>query len=256
VVTEANSKATVIESYVSMADHAYLTDAVTEIVAGEGANVDHYKFLRESPDAYHVSIGRLELKRDSNVTSTVIGQGAAIARNDMHANQAEMGSTSRQWGLYVMRGSEHLDHYINVDHAAPHATSRIYYKGILDGEAHAIYGGTVFVHRGAQKIDARQDDKNLLLSEGAEVDTKPALEIYADDIKAGHGAASGKIDENTLFYMRSRGLDLETASQLLIYGFASEVIESVQLAGFRQYLTGWFDSIAGKLSHVRFGEGT
>ncbi len=254
VVMEANSKATVIESYVGLADDVYLTDAVTEVVVGEGAKLDHYKFLRESATSYHVSIGRLDLKRDAQVTSTFIGQGAAISRNDMHANQAEPGSSTHLWGLYVTRGTEHVDHFINIDHAAPHTTSRIYYKGILDGQSHAVYGGTVFVHRGAVKSDARQDDKNLLLSEGSEVDTKPALEIYADDIKAGHGAASGKIDENTLFYMRSRGLDLETASRLLIYGFASEVIESVKLEDFRQYLKGWFDGIVPTLSHVRFGE--
>ena len=124
-------------------------------------------------------------------------------------------------------GTQHIDNYVNIDHAKPHTTSRLYYKGILDGRSKAVFGGTVLVRRDAQKADAQQTDKNLILSDHAEVDSKPSLLIYADDVKCGHGATAGHIDEDIIFYMRTRGLDLETASSLLIHGFASEIIETV-----------------------------
>ena len=146
------------------------------------------------------------------------------------------GGSSHLKGLYVTAGSQHLDNYINIDHAKPHCTSRLYYKGILDGESRAVFGGTVLVRPGAAKTDAYQEDKNLLLSEKAEVDSKPSLEIYADDVKCGHGATAGTVTEDAIFYMRSRGLDLEKASALLIQGFASEITDSVRVAPLRAYL--------------------
>ena len=133
-----------------------------------------------------------------------------------------------------------MDNYINIDHAKPHTTSRLNYKGILDGHSRAVFGGTVWVRKDAQKTDAQQSDKNLVLSPNAEVDSKPALFIYADDVKCGHGATAGNIDEETVFYMRSRGVDLKTASRLLIYGFASEIIDTVEDEHLRRYLQGLF----------------
>ena len=143
-------------------------------------------------------------------------------------------------GLYMTSGRQHVDNYINIDHAKPNTTSRLYYKGILDGQSRAVFGGTVLVRKDAQKTDAIQSDKNLLLSPEAEVDTKPALFIYADDVKCGHGATAGNIDEDTVFYMRSRGIDLKTASQLLIYGFASEIVDTVQDEHLHSYLQDLF----------------
>ena len=146
------------------------------------------------------------------------------------------GSSCTLNGLYMTAESQHIDNYINIDHAKPHTTSRLYYKGILDGKSRAVFGGTVLVRRDAQKADARQSDKNLILSKDAEVDSKPSLLIYADDVKCGHGATAGHIDDDSLFYMRSRGLDQATASGLLVRGFASEVIEEVKLEELRVYL--------------------
>ena len=139
-------------------------------------------------------------------------------------------------GLYFTSGSQHMDNYININHEKPHATSRLYYKGILDGRARAVFGGTVYVQPGAIKTDSHQEDKNLVLSPNAEVDSKPSLFIYADDVKCGHGATAGNIDQDTVFYMRSRGIDLETASRLLIYGFASEIIDTVEDEYLKSYL--------------------
>ncbi|MCH6555925.1 MAG: SufD family Fe-S cluster assembly protein, partial [Chloroflexi bacterium] len=139
-------------------------------------------------------------------------------------------------GLYLTSGSQHIDNYINIEHAKPHGTSRLFYKGILDGESKAVFGGTVLVRPGADKTDAHQEDKNLLLSEKAEVASKPSLEIYADDVKCGHGATAGTIAEDAIFYMRSRGLDLETATAFLIKGFASGILDKVRVQPLRAFL--------------------
>ena len=145
-------------------------------------------------------------------------------------------------GLYLTKGSQHIDNYINIDHAEPYGTSRMFYKGILDGRSRAVFGGNVTVRKDAQKTDAQQTDKNLLLSEYAEVDSKPSLLIYADDVKCGHGATAGHIDADTVFYMHSRGLDLPTASRILIHAFASEIIDTVALEPLREYLDAQFQS--------------
>jgi Fe-S cluster assembly protein SufD len=236
VVAGANSKATVIESYIGLGGARYLTNAVTEIALEDGAQVDHYKLMLESGDAFHVASTRVDQARDSTYFSLSYAMGALIGRNDLRVVLDGPGGSSRLNGLYVTTGRQHLDNYINIDHAKPHCTSRLYYKGILDGESRAVFGGTVLVRPGAVKTDAYQEDKNLLLSEKAEVDSKPSLEIYADDVKCGHGATAGTVTEDAIFYMRSRGLDLEKASALLIQGFASEITDSVRVAPLRAYL--------------------
>jgi Fe-S cluster assembly protein SufD len=139
-------------------------------------------------------------------------------------------------GLYLTGGSQHIDNYLNIDHAKPHTTSRLFYRGILDGESRAVFGGTVLVRPGADKTDAHQEDKNLILSEKAEVVSKPSLEIYADDVVCGHGATAGAFADDAVFYMRSRGLDLETASGFLVKGFASGVLDRVRIEPLRHYL--------------------
>ena len=165
-----------------------------------------------------------------------IAHGAALGRNDFGVTLAGTGAECTLNGLYLTAGSQHIDNYINIDHAEPYGTSRLFYKGILDGRSRAVFGGNVTVRKDAQKTDAQQTDKNLLLSEEAEVDSKPSLLIYADDVKCGHGATAGHIDEDTVFYMRSRGLDLPTASRILIHAFASEIIDTVALEPLREYL--------------------
>ncbi|MCH7522304.1 MAG: Fe-S cluster assembly protein SufD [Chloroflexi bacterium] len=236
IVAGARSELTVIESYVSLSSSRYLTDAVTEIVVGDGAQVDHYKLLLESEGAFHVATSRVYQGEDSVFSSTLYARGAAIARNDIQVLLDAPGSSCTLNGLYLTSGSQHIDNYINIEHAKPHGTSRLFYKGILDGESKAVFGGTVLVQPGADKTDAHQEDKNLLLSEKAEVASKPSLEIYADDVKCGHGATAGTIAEDAIFYMRSRGLDLETATAFLIEGFASGILDKVRVQPLRAFL--------------------
>ncbi len=231
-----NSQASLVESYVSLADARFLTDAVTEVMLEDGANVSHYRLLLESTEAYHVGVSRVYQSQDSTFTSASFAKGAAIGRNDFQVLLDAPGASCTLNGLYLTTGTQHMDNYINIDHAKPNGTSRLLYKGILDGKSRAVFGGNVTVRQEAQKTDAQQTDKNLLLSLDAEVDSKPSLLIYADDVKCGHGATAGHIDEDTLFYMQSRGLDVDTASQILIHAFASEIIDTVELTPLREYL--------------------
>ena len=238
----ANSRVTVIETFAGLDDTRYLTNAVTEVAVGEGASVEHYRLLTEGMDAYHVGVSRVLQQKDSAFSSVSIAKGAALGRNDFGVKLAGTGAECTLNGLYLTKGSQHIDNYINIDHAEPYGTSRMFYKGILDGRSRAVFGGNVTVRKDAQKTDAQQTDKNLLLSEYAEVDSKPSLLIYADDVKCGHGATAGHIDADTVFYMRSRGLDLPTASRILIHAFASEIIDTVALEPLREYLDQQFQS--------------
>ena len=236
VITAApNSRATVIETFVGP-DTRYLTNAVMETNVGDGASIEHYRLLLEGQDAYHVGVSRVLQQKDSRFSSVAIAQGAAIGRNDFGVTLAGTGAECTLNGLYLTTGNQHIDNYINIDHAEPYGTSRLFYKGILDGRSRAVFGGNVTVRKDAQKTDAQQTDKNLLLSEEAEVDSKPSLLIFADDVKCGHGATAGHIDADTVFYMRSRGLDLATASRILIHAFASEIIDTVSLEPLREFL--------------------
>ncbi|HEU0021057.1 MAG TPA: Fe-S cluster assembly protein SufD [Dehalococcoidia bacterium] len=236
LVAGRNSQVNLVESYVSLADARYLTDAVTEIVLEDGANVVHYRLLLESTEAYHVGVSRVYLSQDSTFTSASFARGAALGRNDFQVLLDAPGANCTLNGLYLTNGTQHMDNFINIDHAKPNGTSRLLYKGILDGKSRAVFGGNVTVRKEAQKTDAQQTDKNLLLSLDAEVDSKPSLLIYADDVKCGHGATAGHINNDTLFYMQSRGLDVATASQILIHAFASEIIDTVELTPLREYL--------------------
>ena len=230
IIAGRNTRLTVFESYVG-ADPAkasqYFTNAVTEIAVGEGAKVNHYRLLDESNAAYHVGTTRVTQDRDSSYESGSFALGCALGRHDLSVLLDGTGAYCSLNGLYLTDNTEHMDNLISIDHAHPHGTSRLYYKGILDGRSRAVFGGTVLVREDAQKTDAQQTDKNLILSDRAEVDSKPSLLIYADDVKCGHGATAGHIDEDTMFYMRSRGIDPQTASQILIHAFASEIIDTV-----------------------------
>ena len=240
VIAGPRSESTLIESYVGLEGNRYFTNSVTEIIIEDGAEIDHYRLLAESDDAFHVGTARVHQADNSKFSSIAFAKSAALARYDLYVGLDGPDSSCELNGLYMTTGAQHIDNLINIDHVKPHTTSRLLYKGVLDGKSRAVFGGTVWVREGAAKSDAHQSDKNLLLSPDAEIDTKPALYIYADDVKCGHGATAGNIDEDTVFYMRSRGLDLETASRLLIYGFASEMIEKVQPVDLRAYLEGLF----------------
>ena len=240
VVAGAESKATIIESYVGLGNNRYFTNAVAEIAVGEGADVDHYRVLAETENAFHVGVERVYQAANSTFTSGTFQKGPALGRYDLSVHLDGPDAKCDLKGLYLTSGDQHMDNLINIDHARPNGTSRLYYKGILDGKSRAVFGGTVLVRKDAQKTDALQSDKNLVLSPDAEVDTKPALFIYADDVKCGHGATAGNIDRETVFYMRSRGVDPETASRLLIYGFASEIIDTVRVDELRTRLESMF----------------
>lgn len=236
VVLGRHASATIVESYLSPTLGHYFTDAVTEIVLAEGAEVDHYRLLLESPGSFHVGSSRVHQSGDSSLFSASFETGAAMVRNDFKVLLDGPGSSCMLNGLYLTTDNQHVDNLISIDHAKPHTTSRLSYKGILDGKSRAVFGGEVLVRKDAQKTDAHQTDRNLLLSKDAEVDSKPSLLIYADDVKCGHGATAGHLDETALFYLRSRGLDLETAGRMLVHAFAGEIIETVKLQPLRDFL--------------------
>ncbi len=229
VVAGAGSKATIVESHVGLTDTPYLTDPVTEIAVGAGARLTHYKLALEGEGASHVATTQVRQERDSTFTSVVFTAGGRLVRNSLNVTLDGEGAETTLNGLYLTSGTQHVDHHTFIDHARPRTTSRELYKGIVDGKSRAVFSGRILVRRDAQKADARQTNKNLVLSAGAEVDTKPFLEIFADDVKCSHGATAGKLDETSLFFLRARGLDPERARDLLAYAFASEIVNLMAL---------------------------
>jgi Fe-S cluster assembly protein SufD len=229
IVAEANAQATVVEHYAAAVDAAYLTNAVTTVVGAANSSVEHYKLQEESAKAFHVAGIHATQARDSRFTSHSIALGGAIARNDITTRLAAEGAECTLNGLYMVAGRQLVDHHTRIDHATPRGKSREYYRGVLDGTSRGIFNGKVVVHPDAQHTDAEQANHNLLLSKAAEVDTKPQLEIFADDVRCTHGATVGQLDENMIFYLRSRGIESEVAKALLIYAFAHDIIGRVRL---------------------------
>ena len=209
VVAEENSSATLIESFVSNGDGRYFTNAIVEIVLKDGAQLEHYRLQRESKNAFHVSTTSAELGRASRYDTTSINLGAQLSRHDISVVMDHEGAETSVDGLYMVGSDQHTDTHSVIDHKQPHCSSHQLYKGILDGNGRAVFNGKIYVREGAQKTDAMQTNKNLLLSDKARVDTKPQLEIYADDVKCAHGAAVGQIDPEELFYLETRGIGPE-----------------------------------------------
>ena len=236
VVAEENSSATLIESFVSSNGGKYFTNAIAEIVVKDGAQLEHYRVQLESNNAYHVSTTSAELGRASRYETTSINLGAQLSRHDVSVVMEHEGAETAVDGLYMVGSDQHSDTHSVIDHKQPHCTSHQLYKGILDGNGRAVFNGKVFVREGAQKTDAQQTNKNLLLSDKARVDTKPQLEIYADDVKCAHGAAVGQIDPEELFYLETRGIGPELGRSLLTYGFAEEVIGKIKIDSIRSQL--------------------
>ena len=233
---DSKSQLELIENHYGNKNSKYTSNNVLEIKINKQSDLKHYRLLEESENSIHTNTTRVYIDEKSKFKSFAFSKGAQLARYDLKVSMPHEHSEIELNGLYYTSGKEHLDNYINLDHIAPHCISRINYKGILDGESHAIFGGTVLVREGAIKTDSLQSDKNLVLSPKAEIDSKPSLFIYVDDILAGHGATAGNIDEKTVYYMRSRGLDLETASKMLISGFAMEIIDKVNINELNDYL--------------------
>jgi Fe-S cluster assembly protein SufD len=236
VVAEENSSATVIESYVSAHDSPYFTNAVVEMVLKDGARLEHYKVQREGAQAFHVATTVADLGASSSYDATTITFGAQLSRHDINVTMDHEGAECWVDGLYLVTAAQHTDTHSVIDHCKPHCTSHQLYKGILDGKSRAVFNGKIFVRHDAQKTDAMQTNKNLLLSNEARVDTKPQLEILADDVKCAHGAAVGQIEEDELFYLETRGIHPDLARNLLTYGFAEEVIGKIKIDSIRAQL--------------------
>lgn len=238
IVSGEDSQATILEDYVSLGGGVAFSNAVTEMVVGQNSVMSHYLIERENVQSFNVSTLRMEQGRSSNVTSHSVLLGGALVRNNIHPVLAGEGCECVINGLFVPRGRQHMDNYMKVEHASPHGASRQFYKGILDGQARGVFHGRIIVHKDAQKTDAKQTNMNLLLSEDAQIDTKPQLEIYADDVKCTHGATIGQIDEEAIFYLRSRGIAEASAKALLLFAFAGESLQRMKIEPLRKYLEG------------------
>ncbi len=221
------SKATIVETYAGPPRTSYLSNAVSELVLEANATLDYYRIQQHGDQGFHVGTTQAVLDSGANFSSTTLDLGGDLVRNNLNALLDAPESSCTLNGLYLAGNSQKIDNQVIIDHAKPHTNSRELYKGILGGRARAAFHGSIIVQKDAQKVDAKQEDKNLLLSDRAQVNVKPAFWIYADDVKCGHGAASGQIDENSLFYLQSRGIGHEQAHRLLVRGFANEIIETV-----------------------------
>ena len=238
IVAAQNSRASIIESYVCVRDNTYFTNSVTEISLGEGARLDHYKIQRESEQSFHVGTIQARQSRASQLHSFSFAVGGALARTNIYTSLAGDGATCTLNGLYLTDGAQHIDNQTRIEHIAPNCPSHEVYKGILDGRSHGVFNGKVYVHPEAQKTDGKQSNNNLLLSPHARIDTKPELEIFADDVKCTHGATVGRLDEVAMFYLNSRGIGPDTARMLLTYAFAADVLETIELEALKKALEG------------------
>ena len=236
VLAGKESRVTVVERYAGLAPGRYFTNAVTEVVAGPGARVELYKVQQEGEEAFHVGTTQATLQRDSAFASFTLDLGGGLVRNNLSVLMEGEGSSCVVNGLTVVGGSQHVDNQTLIDHAVSHTTSREAYKGVLGGRSRSVFHGSIVVRRDAQKVDAQQTDKNLLLSDRAEADTSPAFWIYADDVKCSHGAACGPVDEDALLYLRSRGIGEQEARYLLAYGFVNDVLSTIPTESVRVHL--------------------
>jgi Fe-S cluster assembly protein SufD len=236
VVVEREARVSIVETYASLSQRPYWTNAVTEVVVGEGARVDFHRVQRESGSAYHVAATQTHQGRDSTVNLHTVAFGAALSRHDISAVMAGPGGRLILNGLYLLADKQHADHHTTIDHAADHCESHEYFNGVLDDHARGVFTGRIIVRPGAQKTDSKQTNNNLLLSTDAHADSQPQLEIYADDVKCTHGSTVGPLDPRALFYLRSRGVGEEDARRLMTYGFAAEILGRMEVAPLRQQL--------------------
>ncbi len=236
IVAGRQSQATVIQSYGGVGEGRYLSNAVTEIVLGPAAVLRHYTVQQHSRQASHIATTQVALGRDSNLSAVNVDLGGGLVRNNLNVLTVDQGGSCLLNGVYLIGGSQHVDNQVIVDHAKPYTTTRELYKGVLAGKSRSVFHGSIIVRPGAVKVDAKQEDKNLLLSNQAEADTKPSFWIYCDDVKCAHGAACGQLDENALFYLRSRGIDEQEARHILTRAFVVEVINSIAHEGLRAHV--------------------
>ena len=238
VVAGDRTQARIVETYAGPQGAAYFTNAVTEIFAGENAVIDHYKVQEESFEAFHIASMHVHAGRSANVSSHSFSLGGKLVRNDANALLDGDGAECTLNGLYLADGERLVDNHTLIDHAKAHCPSHEIYKGILGGKARAIFNGKIIVRQDAQKTDAKQTNRALLLSDNASINTKPQLEIFADDVKCTHGAAIGQLDDDAIFYLRTRGLTYFEARDMLIHAFAGDILDRVKIASLKTALEG------------------
>jgi Fe-S cluster assembly protein SufD len=236
IVAGKNSQVTVIEHFVSVDNGIYFTNTVTEIFVDENAVLDHIKFQDESRNAFHIARMEVDQERNSNFTSNMISLGGSLSRNDFNTRFNNTGGECMLNGLFMTDGNQLFDVHTMIDHAKPYCSSHEHYKGILDGKSRGVFNGKVMVRPDAQKTNAFQENNNILLSDNALVNTKPQLEIFADDVKCSHGATIGQIEDEALFYLKSRGIGDKTARGMLIHAFAGDVVNSIKVEAVRNFL--------------------
>lgn len=250
VFAGAGSRATIVETYAGVPGGVYFTNAVTEVVLDEGSTVEHYKVQNEQQTAFHVGLLDVRQERSSRCTAHSVALGSSIARHEVNVKLEGAGAQTTLNGLYLPQNEQLLDNPTTIEHAAPRCTSSQLYKGVVDGKGHGVFDGRIVVAAGADKTDASQTNKNLLLSASAQIDTRPRLEIFADDVKCAHGATVGQLDEEAVFYLRSRGIALNAARGLLTYAFVSQMLELIRVAPLRSSLE---KQIAARLSAAGVG---
>ena len=235
-ISGKNSQATIIEHYAAISDNTYFTNAVTEIFTGENSTLNHIKIQEESINSFHISETAIEMESNSNFESAAISFGGEISRDEINCKFNGQGCEATLNGLFMLDDSQLHDTHTAIEHAKPFCNSHEHYKGILDGKSRGVFNGKVMVRPNAQKTNAFQENNNIILSNEALVNTKPQLEIFADDVKCSHGATIGQIDQDSMFYLKSRGIGEETARTILIHAFASDVVKSIKVNELRDYL--------------------
>lgn len=237
IVAGKNSRATLIERYAALeSTDTYFTNAVTEVSLGQGAVLDHYKVQQESLHAYHMASMQAVLAPAANFSTHYVALGGSLVRNEVRVRFDGPGGEATVNGLYLGAGKQHLDNHTVIDHAQPHCASHELYKGVLGDQAQGVFNGKILVRKDAQKTDAKQTNKVLLLSDGATINTKPQLEIFADDVKCTHGATIGQLDAEQLFYLQSRGIAAEQARRILTFAFANDIVSRIKITAIRDQL--------------------
>lgn len=232
-IFDKNSQATIVESFTSFGNKVSFNNIVTEITVAKDAIIDYYKIQNENEKAYHVGTTQVNQKGNSVFNAVTVTLNGAIVRNNLNVVLDEEHVETNLFGLFLPSGNTHVDNHTIVDHAKPHCNSNELYKGVLDGKSTGVFNGKIFVRKDAQKTNAFQSNKSILLSDEATINTKPQLEIFADDVKCSHGATSGQLDAESLFYLRSRGLSEKSAKAMLVYAFASDVLSNIKIESLK-----------------------
>ncbi|WP_428937958.1 Fe-S cluster assembly protein SufD [Fontivita pretiosa] len=251
VVVGQNVDAKIVETYVGVGTGVYFTNAVSEVVLGEHSRLDHCRLQHETLEAFHVSTTQVQVGRSSTFITQSATLGAQLTRNDVNIVLSGEAAEATMNGLVILNGTQHCDNHTLLDHASPNCPSHELYKHVLDGSSTGVFRGKILVRPGAQKTDSKQTSRSLLLSDDAEMNSQPALEIYADDVKCTHGSTTGPVDEEMLFYIRSRGVAQEAARHLLTYAFAADITRRIAVEPVRRYVENYMAAQHGLPQDLR-----